>query len=70
MYRIAVTVVVVLVLLVSVSEAQIPRTISYQGVLSDSLGIPKPDGNYLFTFSLYQSLSAAAQFGVNKNRCK
>ncbi len=37
------------------SEAQIPRTLSYQGVLSDSLGSPKPDGAYSFTFQLYQT---------------
>ncbi|MFZ0454053.1 MAG: hypothetical protein WAM24_09880, partial [Ignavibacteriaceae bacterium] len=35
--------------------AQIPRTISYQGVLTDTTGNPKPDGNYSFTFSLYES---------------
>ncbi|RCK73944.1 MAG: Phage tail fiber protein [Ignavibacteriae bacterium] len=35
------------------SIAQIPRTISYQGVLTDSLGNPKPDGMYTFTFRLY-----------------
>ena len=35
--------------------AQIPHTISYQGVLTDTTGNPKPDGNYSFTFSLYES---------------
>lgn len=35
------------------SIAQIPRTLSYQGVLTDSLGNPKPDGMYTFTFRLY-----------------
>ena len=33
--------------------AQIPRTLSYQGVLADSSGRPKPDGVYSFTFRLY-----------------
>jgi len=38
-----------------ISEAQIPRTLSYQGVLSDSTGLPKSDGPYTFTFSLYDT---------------
>lgn len=33
--------------------AQIPRTISYQGVLTDAKGNPRPDGNYDLTFALY-----------------
>ena len=33
--------------------AQVPRTISYQGILSDSSGTPKPDGPYTMTFRLY-----------------
>ncbi len=33
--------------------AQIPRTISYQGVLADNAGTPKPDGSYQLTFRLY-----------------
>lgn len=41
-------------------EAQIPRTISYQGVLADTLGKPKPDGSYSFTFTLYTSLSSGS----------
>jgi len=39
------------------SQGQIPRTLSYQGIISDSLGVPKPDGLYIFTFSLYDSPS-------------
>ncbi|OGU18590.1 MAG: hypothetical protein A2059_00500 [Ignavibacteria bacterium GWA2_55_25] len=35
------------------SEAQIPRTLSYQGVLTDTSGVPKPDGSYTLTFRLY-----------------
>jgi len=37
--------------------AQIQRTLSYQGVLTDSLGNPKPDGTYSFTFRLYDVAS-------------
>jgi len=37
------------------SDAQIPRTLSYQGVLSDTSGVPKPDGAYTLTFRLYDS---------------
>ena len=38
-----------------ISLAQVPRTISYQGVITDPSGNPKPDGNYNFTFSLYET---------------
>ena len=34
---------------------QIPRTISYQGVLCDATGKPKPDNSYAMTFSLYDA---------------
>lgn len=37
--------------------AQIPRTISYQGILTDASGNPKPDGDYEFTFYLYEASS-------------
>ena len=42
-----------IILFVSSAFAQIPHTISYQGVLTDTAGNPKPDGNYSFTFNLY-----------------
>ena len=32
---------------------QIPRTLSYQGILTDTSGTPKPDGNYGIAFRLY-----------------
>ncbi len=37
--------------------SQIPRTLSYQGLLTDSLGIPKPDNLYNLTFRLYRAAS-------------
>jgi len=37
------------------AEAQIPRTLSYQGVLTDISGKPRSDSTYNFTFSLYDS---------------
>jgi len=40
---------------ISSMSAQIPRTLSYQGVLTDTSGTPKPDGRYYFTFKLYDS---------------
>jgi hypothetical protein len=45
-----------LFLIVSITiYPQIPKTISYQGVLSDASGNLKPDGNYNFIFSLYDA---------------
>lgn len=40
--------------------AQIPQTISYQGLLTDASGNPKPDGNYQFTFYLYETSSGGS----------
>ncbi|MEJ2616664.1 MAG: hypothetical protein P8Z35_17035 [Ignavibacteriaceae bacterium] len=37
--------------------AQVPHTISYQGLLTDSNGSPVPDGNYKLTFNLSPSPS-------------
>jgi hypothetical protein len=37
--------------------AQIPRTISYQGVLCDATGKPKPDATYTLTFRFYDAAS-------------
>ena len=46
---------ILIVLFTATAYSQIPRTISYQGVLTDSTGSPKPDGSYSFTFSLYEA---------------
>jgi hypothetical protein len=52
-------IVVFLVLCVTATHtsAQIPRTLSYQGILSDTMGMPKPDGLYAITFRLYDVAS-------------
>ena len=45
-----------LLILVSVLNplySKIPHTLSYQGLLADTAGTPKPDGAYSFTFRLY-----------------
>lgn len=47
---------ITLILLVSatfMARAQVPRYISYQGLYTDTLGAPKPDGDYRFTFRFY-----------------
>lgn len=47
---------------------QIPRTISYQGVLCDATGKPKPDNSYEMTFRLYQDSSGgSAVWSEHKN---
>ncbi len=40
--------------------AQIPRTLSYQAVLTDKSGTPKPDGLYDVTFRLYDADNGGA----------
>ncbi len=49
------------------SFAQIPHTLSYQGILADTAGTPKPDGNYSFTFRLYTVSSAGVQSGARRS---
>src|SRR5436309_14817756 len=39
----------------AVLKAQIPRTIYFQGVLTDSTGSIKPDNSYSITFRLYET---------------
>jgi hypothetical protein len=46
-----------LILAASLSLAQVPRTISYQGVLTDANGTVVPDGNYNLTFKIYDTSS-------------
>ena len=51
---------ILIILSASSLFAQIPRTISYEGVLTDTSGSPKPDGSYTFTFSLYENASGGS----------
>jgi len=56
--RIAPALVVVALMVIAVAArtaAQVPRTLAYQGVLTDTLGHPKPDGSYSLSFRLYDS---------------
>jgi hypothetical protein len=46
--------------LASVSAADIPRTLNYQGVLTDAGGSAVPDGSYSVTFRLYSVSSGGA----------
>src|SRR5258708_7348541 len=44
----------------TMAEAQIPRKISYQGLLTTAVGTPITDGTYSFRFDLYDSLAGGA----------
>jgi hypothetical protein len=44
---------ILLVTAVPPSQATVPSTLSYQGVLQDGAGNPVPDGNYALTFRIY-----------------
>jgi len=46
------------------STAQIPRTLSYQGVLTDTLGNPKPKGIYAFTMRLYETSTGGSPIWI------
>ena len=40
------------------AQAQIPETLTYQGVLTDASGKNLPDGQYNLTFTLYDAATA------------
>jgi len=48
--------------LIPTDAITIPRMLSYQGRLTDSLGNPVPDGNYQLTFRLYQQETGGTPF--------
>ncbi|MGB9774901.1 MAG: hypothetical protein ACPL4I_12965, partial [Bacteroidota bacterium] len=51
--RTLLSIALMLLLAATLSLAQVPKTISYQGVLTDASGTVVPDGNYNLTFKLY-----------------
>ena len=57
--RICLPLAVLLSTLASPAVAQIPRVISFQGVLLDESGNRRPDGTYVLTFALYDSDSGS-----------
>jgi len=48
-------------------KAEVPRSISYQGCLTDSLGNPVPDGTYNLTFALYADSAGGVSLWSNVN---
>lgn len=48
-------VILLVVLITSISSAQIPRTISFQGILTDTLGNPVDDGQWAINFRLFDA---------------
>jgi hypothetical protein len=53
--------IILIFLLSSIAQGQIPRTISFQGVLTDSLGKPVGDGQWGLTFRLYDDSTEGIQ---------
>ena len=51
----ALTITAVLILVASVSWAEIPHLINYQGMLTTPVGSPVSDGQYNLTFKIYGS---------------
>ncbi len=49
-------------LLTTTDAITIPRMLSYQGKLTDTLGNPVPDGNYQLTFRLYTQETGGTPF--------
>jgi hypothetical protein len=47
-------------LAVAIGQAQIPKTVSYQGILTDAGGAVVPDGNYSLAFKLYAVASSGS----------
>src|SRR3989337_1668208 len=51
----------VLILFAEITFGQVPKTISYQGVLTDASGTNVPDGNYDLTFKLYDAVTGGTE---------
>jgi hypothetical protein len=51
----------ILVASATMAQAQMPRTISYQGVLADNLGNFVPDGSYTLLVSLHDALTGGSK---------
>jgi len=49
--------------------SQIPKTISYQGILTDAAGQPKPDGSYSFTFCFYDVSTGGTYLWCETKTC-
>jgi hypothetical protein len=58
------------VLCAALAMAQIPRTLSYQGVLLDASGQPLPDGEYEMEFRLYEVATGGAPLFVESQRVR
>ncbi|MBN1426010.1 hypothetical protein JXA88_15785, partial [Candidatus Fermentibacteria bacterium] len=54
-------IVVVLVVLASVAQSEIPTVMSYQGKVTDASGNPIADDTYTMRFRIYDVLSAGTQ---------
>jgi hypothetical protein len=63
-----VVVLVGLMLCAAVSYGQVPRVLSYQGVLTDSDGRLLPDGEYRLTVRLYDRVDASDPLYVEEHR--
>ncbi|MCH7574831.1 MAG: tail fiber domain-containing protein [Candidatus Marinimicrobia bacterium] len=62
------TISAVLVLFIHVLTAQIPKTIAYQGIVTDANGTAKSDGSYTFTFRLFDVASGGTALWTESNK--
>ncbi len=56
-----------LMMIATFSWAQIPRTLSYQGVFTDTLGTPLPDGEDIFSFALFDDSLGGQQLWTEQH---
>jgi len=60
--------IVLVVVVAAVASAQVPRVLSYQGILTDSQGRILPDGEYQLTIRLYDRVDATEPIYVEEQR--
>jgi len=60
--------IVLVVVVAAVASAQVPRVLSYQGILTDSQGRILPDGAYQLTIRLYDRVDATEPIYVEEQR--
>ena len=67
--RITIASCLLLLLFALQAPAEIPRTLSYQGVVKDAAGVILADGDYTFTFRLYDAASGGDALWSEQQVC-
>ncbi len=66
--RVIVSLLILLTAVASVSQAEIPQMISYQGKVTDTGGSPVVDGNWMMRFRIYNASTSGTMLWDSGDR--